>query len=53
MEPRNEESNKLAKTRVDQRKRRFHIDKLEERIAPRLNDGCLGHFNPHGKCVGR
>jgi hypothetical protein len=38
---------------VKERKSRFHIEKLEERMAPRLNDGCLGHFNPLGKCVGR
>lgn len=43
-----EESSKGADPRqaTQERKRRFQIVRLEERIAPTC------HLNPHGKCVG-
>ena len=34
MEPRNDESQKVPEPRTEERKRRFRIIKLEERIAP-------------------
>jgi hypothetical protein len=37
-----------APPRPPERKRRFQIVKLEERIAP-----CNAHFNPQGKLVGQ
>jgi hypothetical protein len=46
MEPRKDESRKAPEPRKEERKRRFQIVKLEERIAPRCHD------NPHGKQVG-
>ena len=47
MEPRVEESKKPPEARKEEKKRRFQIVKLEERIAP-----CGYHQNPHGKYVG-
>jgi hypothetical protein len=46
MEPRKEELKKTPQQRPDERKRRFQMVKLEERIAP------CGHYNPHDKVVG-
>ena len=45
---------------VHDKKPRFKIEKLEERIAPRCVKSrfsrferyCDGHYNPHGKYVG-
>ncbi len=36
MEPRNDQSQKAAEPRKEERQRRFQIVKLEERIAPRI-----------------
>ena len=49
MEPRQDEPRKEPEPRQEERKRRFQIVKLEERIAP-----CNPHFhfNPQGKLVG-
>ena len=48
MEPRHEESRKKdTKPRKEERKRRFQIVKLEERIAP-----CNPHHNPQGHYAG-
>jgi hypothetical protein len=46
MEPRKDEL-KSPKPRKEERKRRFQIVMLEERIAP-----CSPHYNPQGKLVG-
>jgi hypothetical protein len=50
MEPRKDESQKVPEPRKGekQRKRRFQIIKLEERIAPGAL-GC-GHGPGHGRC---
>jgi hypothetical protein len=37
MEPRKAELKKVPETHTDERKRRFRIEKLEERIAPRFH----------------
>ena len=58
METRNDESRLEPKPGPEERKRRFQIVKLEERIAPhrgRGHDRCYFgnyHYNPHGKPVG-
>ena len=53
MEPRKEESRKDAQPRKEakDKKRRFQIVKLEERIAPRYCYTCPahGHHHPHYK----
>jgi hypothetical protein len=47
METRNDESKKVPETRKEEKKRRFRIVELEERIAPKY------HYNPKaGKYVG-
>ena len=46
MDTRNEQPPKAPEPRKVERKRRFKIVPLEERIAP----SC--HYNPHGKLVG-
>jgi hypothetical protein len=54
MEPRQEELKKEPEPRKEERKRRFQIVKLEERLAPRnrLNgngsDFCTGNRNCYG-----
>jgi hypothetical protein len=56
MKPRKEVLNNTE--RKEERRSRFQIVKLEERIAPRRNCyyGCYPHnschYNPHGKLVG-
>ena len=47
MEPRKEVLKKTPEQRKEERKSRFQIVKLEERIAP-----CNPHLNPQGKPVG-
>ena len=47
MEPRNDESKKRLEPCQAERKRRFQIVKLEERIAPRISQ--KGHCG-HGEC---
>jgi len=47
VEPRQEVLKQEPETRKDERKSRFQIIKLEERIAPHCS-----HVNPHGKVVG-
>jgi hypothetical protein len=47
MEPRKEMLKKSQQPRNDERKSRFRIVKLEERIAP-----CNAHYNPKGKLAG-
>jgi hypothetical protein len=49
VEPRDE--GQTSPPRQPERKRRFQIVKLEERIAP-CSKMYGGHFNPHGKPVG-
>lgn len=45
MKPRNKQE-RFTAARSKAAKPRFHIEKLEERVAPRC------HWNPHGKFVG-
>ena len=49
MEPRKNESQKEHGARQEERKRRFQIVKLEERIAP----SCLYRYNKQGKLIGQ
>ncbi len=46
MEPRKAALKKTPEQRKEDRKSRFQIAKLEQRIAPHC------HFNPHGNDVG-
>jgi hypothetical protein len=53
MEPRKDEPQKVPEPRKEERKRRFQIVKLEERIAPArggngTNNSCGGYFCYHG-----
>jgi hypothetical protein len=48
MEPRDDEPRKAPEPRKEEKKRRFQIIKLEERIAPGAL-GC-GHGPGHGRC---
>ena len=50
MEPRKDEL-KSPKPRKEERKRRFQIVKLEERVAPRFNDHYPGWYK-HGSLFG-
>jgi hypothetical protein len=45
MEPRKDESKKVPEAGKEAGKRRFQIEKLEERIAPRR-----GRYHYHGPC---
>ncbi len=49
MEPRKAELTKTPQHRKEERKSRFQIVKLEERIAPKCTSA---HLNPRGKWVG-
>ena len=49
MEPRNDEPRKAPEPRKEEKKRRFQIIKLEERIAPGAL-GCGGHAQGHRHC---
>ena len=51
------EEEKATQGPLENKKHRFKIEKLEERIAPRCvkirgYKVCYGHYNPHGKYVG-
>jgi hypothetical protein len=48
MEPRNQVLKKIPHETKCEKKSRFQIVKLEERIAPK----CTAHYNPQGKLVG-
>jgi len=49
MEPRQNELKKTPECRKDERKTRFQIVRVEERIAPRCHYG--NHYsNHHGNC---
>ena len=54
MEPRKEVLKKTPEQRQEERKSRFQIVKLEERIAPHKDCSPFSccHDNPHGKLVG-
>jgi hypothetical protein len=45
-EPRKTQQTQTPAVRTTQKKSRFQLEKLEERIAPAV------HTNPHGKTVG-
>ena len=49
MEPRKDESKRAPAPRTEQRKRRFQVEKLEERIAP-IKGGIPNNSHSPGWC---